>query len=126
MYTVVKYIINLQLLRNGLEKLDKALYLFLRVVQINYIFSDNVHFLYMYTFACRCTFGMQILILLSEYDIFVCFIEFTSIYSEIRYFFVHNSKIFKTVLYFSEAASIRVKYNCTISGQIIHALKTEV
>ena len=72
-----------------------------------------------YIFARRCTFGMQILILPSEYDIFVCFIE-------IRYVFVHNSKIFHTVLIFSEAASIKVKYNCPISGQIIHTPKTEV
>ena len=50
MYIVVKYKINLHSLRNRLEKLDKGsfFYLFLKLVQINYIFSDNVRILYMH------------------------------------------------------------------------------
>ena len=45
MYIVRNYQINLHSLRNRTEKLNKGLffYLFLKLVQINYIFSDNVH-----------------------------------------------------------------------------------
>ena len=43
MYNVGKYQIHLHLLRNRTEKLARLLfYLFLKLVQINYIFSDNV------------------------------------------------------------------------------------
>jgi hypothetical protein len=50
MYIVAKYKINLHSLRNRLEKLDKLslFYLFLKFVQINYIFFDNVRILHIY------------------------------------------------------------------------------
>jgi len=48
----VKNKIYLHLLRNRLWKLAKGslFYLFLKLVQINYIFSNNVHILYMYQY----------------------------------------------------------------------------
>jgi hypothetical protein len=48
MSIVVKYQINLHSLRNKLEKMSKGslIYLFLKLVQINYMFSDNVGILY--------------------------------------------------------------------------------
>jgi len=48
MYIAVKYQINLHLLRNRPEKLTKGslFYLFLKLVQINYILSNNVQILY--------------------------------------------------------------------------------
>ena len=44
MYVVVKYKIDLHSLRNRQEKLDQSslLYLFLMLVQTNYIFSDII------------------------------------------------------------------------------------
>jgi len=50
MYIVAKYKINLHSLRNRLEKLDKLslFYLFLKLVQINSIFFDNVRILHIY------------------------------------------------------------------------------
>jgi hypothetical protein len=49
-YIVVKYKINLHLLREMLEKLTRGsiFYLFLKLVQINYIFFDNLRTLYIY------------------------------------------------------------------------------
>ena len=49
-YIVVNYKINLDLLRNRLEKLVKGSFfcLFLKLVQIIYKLSDNVRILYMY------------------------------------------------------------------------------
>ena len=49
-YIVVEYEINLHSLRNRLENLAKGLlfYLFVKLVLINLIFSDNVHILYIY------------------------------------------------------------------------------
>jgi hypothetical protein len=49
-YIVVKYKIHLYSLRNRPEKLAKgSLYcLFLKLVQINFIFTDNIRILYMY------------------------------------------------------------------------------
>jgi hypothetical protein len=46
----INYKINLHSLRNRLEKLTNCslFYLFLKLVQINYIFSGNVRILYMY------------------------------------------------------------------------------
>ena len=50
MYIVWKYKINWHLLQNRHKKTCQrlALYLFLKLVQINYIFSDNVCILYIY------------------------------------------------------------------------------
>ena len=50
MYIVWKYKINSHLLQNRHKKTCQrlALYLFLKLVQINYIFSDNVCILYVY------------------------------------------------------------------------------
>ena len=50
MYIVIKYQINLHSLRNRLDKLAKGslFYLFLKLVQINFIFTDNVRILYIY------------------------------------------------------------------------------
>ena len=50
MYIVVEYKINLHSLRNRLEKLAKGslFYLFIKLVQINYIFFDNIRILYIY------------------------------------------------------------------------------
>ena len=50
MYIVWKYKINSHLLQNRHKKTCQrlALYLFLKLVQINYIFSDNVCILYIY------------------------------------------------------------------------------
>ena len=47
-YTVINYQINLHSLRNRLEKLIKGLffYLYLKLVQINCIFSDTVRMLH--------------------------------------------------------------------------------
>ena len=47
-YSVVKYKITLYSLRNRLEQLANGslIYLFLKLVQINYIFSDNERILY--------------------------------------------------------------------------------
>ena len=48
MYILAKYKIDLHSLRNRLEKLalDLLVYLFLKIVQINLIFSDNIRILY--------------------------------------------------------------------------------
>ena len=48
MYIVIKYKINLHSLRKMIEKLTKGplFYLFLKLVQINFIFSDNVCIVY--------------------------------------------------------------------------------
>jgi hypothetical protein len=50
MYIVVKYQIHLYSLRNRPEKLAKGslFCLFLKLVQINFIFTDNVRILYIY------------------------------------------------------------------------------
>jgi len=52
MYIVVKYKINLHSLRNRLEKIAKGslFYPFLKLMQINFIFTDNVRILYIYIF----------------------------------------------------------------------------
>jgi hypothetical protein len=49
-YIVIRYKINLLWLRNRPEKLAKGslFYLFLKLVEINLIFSDNVLILYIY------------------------------------------------------------------------------
>ena len=48
-YSIGKYVIYLHLLRNRTEKVTKGslVYLFLNLLQINYIFSDNVRILNM-------------------------------------------------------------------------------
>jgi hypothetical protein len=53
-YIVVKYKIHLYSLRNRPEKLAKGslFCLFLKLVQINFIFSDNVCILYIYLHLC--------------------------------------------------------------------------
>jgi hypothetical protein len=57
MYIVVKYEIHLYSLRNRPEKLAKGslLCLFLKLVQINFIFTDNVRILYMYVYIGKAT-----------------------------------------------------------------------
>ena len=49
-YIVVKYKIHLYSLRNRPEKLakDSLFFLFLKLAQINVIFTDNVRILYIY------------------------------------------------------------------------------
>ena len=68
-YTVINYQINLHSLRNRLEKLIKGLffYLYLKLVQINCIFSDTVRMLYIplsyhniYTFHGKFSILIQI------------------------------------------------------------------
>ena len=55
MYIVVKYKIHLYSLRNRPEKLaEGSLFcLFLKLIQINFIFTDNVRILYIYPNFCR-------------------------------------------------------------------------
>ena len=68
MYIVVKYKIHLYSLRNNPEKLAKGSLFcpFLKLVQINFIFTDNVRILYIYLQSlsmsclflfCRCSFS---------------------------------------------------------------------
>ena len=50
-YIFVKYESNLHSLRNRLEKLNKGslFYLYLKLVQINFIFDDHVRIMYIYS-----------------------------------------------------------------------------
>ena len=52
MYIVVKYKINLHSLRNRLEKLayGSLFYLFLKLVKIDFIFTNNIRILYIYMY----------------------------------------------------------------------------